>query len=50
MVGDWAARGNAYYLPLADTATSGDDYEAEPVAEMTVEQLRAKIEAERSPG
>lgn len=44
MMGDWAAAGNAYYLPLPDTATSADDYDAEPITEMSLEQLRRRIE------
>jgi hypothetical protein len=48
MVGDWASKGNSYYLPLADTATSADDYAVEPVEEMTMEMLRQKVEQERN--
>jgi hypothetical protein len=48
MVGDWVSKGNSYYLPLPDTATSSDDYEAEPVEEMTMERLRQKIEQEHN--
>ena len=29
MVGDWAKQGNEYYLPLPDTATSEEDFEAD---------------------
>ena len=47
MVGDWAAKGNAYYLPLPDTATTADDYEVEPIDEMSLEALRRKIDSER---
>jgi hypothetical protein len=50
MVGDWAAQGNAYYLPLADTATDRDDFEIEPTPEMTLDQLRERIAAERARG
>ena len=34
MTAAWRAAGNDYYLPLADTATSTDDFEAEPVPEI----------------
>ncbi len=44
MVGDWAAQGNAYYLPLSDTATSADDYEAEPIEEIDFAELRRRLE------
>jgi hypothetical protein len=47
MVGEWAAKGNAYYLPLSDTATTADDYVAEPIEELTMEQLRQRIEQGR---
>lgn len=45
MVGEWASRGNSYYLPLADTATSSDDYDAEPVEQVDFAELRRRIEA-----
>jgi len=47
MVADWAAKGNAYYLPLPDTATSPDDFDVEPVEQFTMEQLQARIESQR---
>jgi len=47
MVGDWVGRGNAYYLPLADTATTADDYEAEPIEEIDMAELRRRIEEQR---
>ena len=50
MVGDWVSKGNSYYLPLPDTATSADDYEVEPVEDMTMERLRQKIEQEHNGG
>ncbi len=40
MVGAWAAAGNAYYQPLSDTATSADDYEAEPVPPITMADIQ----------
>jgi hypothetical protein len=43
MVGEWAAAGNPYYLPLADTATTGEDFEAEPIEELTLDQIRERI-------
>ena len=43
MVGDWAAQGKPYYLPLSDTATSEDDYVAEPIEELTLDQIRQRI-------
>jgi hypothetical protein len=48
MVGAWAAAGNSYYLPLPDTATSAEDFEAEPIEELSLEEIRARIE--RGPG
>jgi hypothetical protein len=33
MVGDWVSQGNTYYVPLADTATTPDDFEVEPLSE-----------------
>jgi hypothetical protein len=44
MVGQWAAAGNAYYHPLPDTATTPDDFEAEPVGQLSAEELRARLE------
>jgi hypothetical protein len=44
MVGEWVAAGGSYYLPLPDTATSPEDYEAEPIEELTMEQIRERIE------
>ena len=46
MVGDWAAQGKPYYLPLPDTATSPEDYEAEPIEELSLDEIRRRI-AER---
>ena len=34
MTAAWRAAGKQYYLPLADTATSADDFDAEPVPEI----------------
>lgn len=50
MVGDWVSKGNSYYLPLPDTATSADDYEVEPVEEMTMERLRQRVEQDSKGG
>ena len=47
MAGDWAAKGNAYYLPLPDTATGDDDYEAEPIEELDLETFGRRIEEGR---
>jgi hypothetical protein len=47
MVGDWAAQGKAYYLPLPDTATDADDYEAEPIEAVDLAELRRRIEEGR---
>ncbi len=47
MAGEWAAKGNAYYLPLPDTATGDDDFEAEPIAELNLEELGRRIEQGR---
>jgi hypothetical protein len=44
MVGEWVGGGGSYYLPLPDTATSAEDYEAEPIEELTMEQIRERIE------
>ena len=44
MVSDWAAQGKPYYLPLADTATSPEDYEAEPIEELSLDEVRRRIE------
>jgi hypothetical protein len=46
MTAAWAAAGNAYYLPLPDTATSAEDFEAEPVEALTLEEIRARAAAE----
>jgi hypothetical protein len=43
MVGEWAKQGNAYYLPLPDTATSPDDFEADPVPQYEPDELVARI-------
>ena len=43
MVGEWTAQGHSYYLPLPDTATTPADYEAEPVEELTFDQIRERI-------
>jgi hypothetical protein len=43
MVGEWVSQGNSYYVPLADTATTADDFTLEPVEEMTLEQIRRRI-------
>ena len=48
MVGDWVSRGNSYYVPLPDTATTPEDFELEPVEQFTPEQLRQRI-AEQQP-
>jgi len=42
MVAAWAEAGNSYYLPLADTATSAEDFELEPVEELTLEEIRRR--------
>ena len=44
MVGDWAAQGKPYYLPLPDTATSPEDYVAEPIEELSLDEIRRRIE------
>ncbi len=46
MVADWTGQGNAYYLPLADTATTEADYEAEPIEAIDMAELRRRIEAD----
>ena len=46
MIGAWVSAGNSYYLPLADTATSPDDFAAQPVPQNTIEDVR-RLEAER---
>ena len=43
MVGEWAAQGNEYYQPLPDTATSADDFEADPVPQYEPDELAARI-------
>jgi len=43
MTKEWAEQGKPYYLPLADTATGADDYEAEPVEELSLDQIRQRI-------
>lgn len=40
MVGEWVSQGNSYYVPLPDTATTSDDFEVEPVEELSLEQIR----------
>lgn len=47
MAGEWAAQGKAYYLPLPDTATGADDYEAEPIEELDLEAFARSIEEGR---
>lgn len=46
MVTDWAQQGKPYYLPLADTATTDEDFAVEPVEQLTLDQIRQRI-AER---
>ena len=46
MITDWRTAGHSYYLPLADTATSPDDFAAEPVPQHTIDDVR-RLEAER---
>lgn len=46
MVADWRAAGHDYYLPLADTATTPEDFEVEPIEELTLDEIRQRI-AER---
>lgn len=46
MVGEWVAQGNDYYVPLPDTATTPEDFEIEPLAERSLEEIRRSIEAE----
>ena len=43
MTREWAAQGKPYYLPLPDTATSPDDYAAEPIEELSLDQIRQRI-------
>ncbi len=43
MAGEWAAKGNAYYLPLPDTATGPDDYEAEPIEPFDLEAFGRRV-------
>jgi hypothetical protein len=45
MVADWRASGHEYYLPLPDTATTPDDFVAEPVAELSLDEIRRRMEA-----
>ena len=47
MRGDWVGRGNDYYQPLADTATTADDFAAEPVEEIDLAELRRRIAQQR---
>jgi hypothetical protein len=47
MAGDWAAKGNPYYLPLPDTATGADDFDAEPTQEVDLAELARRIEESR---
>lgn len=47
MAGEWAAQGKPYYLPLPDTATGADDYEAEPIEELDLEAFARSIEEGR---
>jgi hypothetical protein len=44
---DWAAKGNDYYKPLPDLASSDEDFEAEPVPETDIAAIRAKDQAIR---
>jgi hypothetical protein len=46
MVGSWAQAGNPYYLPLPDTATTPDDYEIEPLEELSIEELQKRLAAD----
>ena len=44
---DWAAKGNDYYKPLADLASTIEDFEAQPVPETDIAAIRAKDKAIR---
>lgn len=46
MAGEWARAGKPYYLPLPDTATSPEDYEVEPIPEISIGELQAKLAAD----
>ncbi len=39
MTSAWRKAGNQYYVPLPDTATSAEDFDAEPVPELRLEDL-----------
>lgn len=43
MVAEWTAAGHSYYLPLADTASSPEDFAVEPVEELSMDQVRRRI-------
>lgn len=43
MVGDWVSKGNAYYLPLSDTASDAHDFEVEPVEQLSPDEVRRRI-------
>jgi len=44
MVADWVGAGHTYYVPLPDTATTAEDWEIEPVEDLTLDQIRQRIE------
>jgi hypothetical protein len=46
MAGAWGQAGNPYYLPLPDTATTPDDYEIEPLPQLTIEELQKRLAAD----
>jgi hypothetical protein len=47
MTAEWRAAGHDYYLPLPDTATSAEDWELEPIEDLTLDQIRQRL-ADRS--